>query len=330
MEYRGPDDDFRSFSKWSIRKITFIAILIAISVAFFLIVFQLMPIVSLPAYKISIIGLPIKITGFIFGPVIGAFVGLVSDLFSFALVPTYYNFYFTIAAMLDGIIPGMISWVFLRLIRFLFGGKFRDTLITEKIERILKKIDKLSLDAVDNQKNIRKLENKVISLYVAQNSKHKLAKRTSVLMNINMFACISILVTVIMLVTYIVGYKVDNVTIQKGIVPNRIALIIMMVSGYLAMLVFILIARFKLNSKLYLIIVPIVVFSALIELFNVPILSFAEKQSIETSNSEGSLFVYMFQHIVLSPVKIWGNMFIIFFTYKIIAPSIYKNRNITY
>ncbi|EFF41418.1 ECF transporter S component, partial [Mycoplasmopsis alligatoris] len=70
------------FSRWTIRKIVFVAILVAIAVVFTIIGNQLLPIVSIPTIKISFIGLPVKITGFIFGPIIGFFVGLLSDLLS--------------------------------------------------------------------------------------------------------------------------------------------------------------------------------------------------------------------------------------------------------
>ncbi|WP_029608661.1 folate family ECF transporter S component [Mycoplasma simbae] len=330
MRNHGTDDDFKTFSKWSIRKITFIGILIAISVAFFLIVFQLMPFISLPAYKISIIGLPIKITGFIFGPIVGGFVGAVSDLISFMFVPTYFNVLFLVAAILDGVIPGIVSWIFLRLIKFLFGGKFRDSIYEESINHLFNKLDILKQSPQRNENKIKKIERKIIKLYYDRNKKQEKQSKKTELMNINLIVCVSILTLVMLLVTYLIGFKISEKTIASGIIPNRWILLPLMLSGYLAMLVFIVFARFKLKSSLYLIIVPIVVFSALIELFNVPILSFAEKQSIEASSASSNLFVYMFQHIILSPVKIWWNMFIIFFTYKIVSPLIYKNHSITY
>ncbi|QBF34579.1 ECF transporter S component [Mycoplasmopsis phocirhinis] len=329
MQNYESDKDFKAFSRWSIRKITFIGILIAISVAFFLIVFQLMPLISLPSYKISIIGLPIKITGFIFGPFVGAFVGAAADLISFMFVPTYFNPLFLLAAVLDGVIPGIIGWLFVRLIRFMFGGPFQHSLIQETIQSIFKKIEKLQLQPNKNDKKIKTLENRIIKLYLQLNQCGVSKKYSSKLLNINMAVCLSILAIVSMIVIYLIGFRVSDQTIRNGIIPNRWALLFLMLSGYFAMILFIFITRFKLKSTLYLIIVPIVVFSALIELFNVPILALAEKQSIGSGTSS-SIFVYMFQHIILSPVKIWGNMFIIFFTYKIISPLIYKNHSISY
>ncbi|MBU4689650.1 ECF transporter S component [Mycoplasma zalophidermidis] len=326
----GNDQDFKLFTKWSIRKITFIGILIAISVAFFLIVFQFMPFISLPAYKISVIGLPIKITGLIFGPIIGAFVGVVSDLISFLFVPSLFNPLFILAAALDGIIPGIIGFVFLKLLKFLFGGRFQDSYYADMMETLFKRLDKLYLDPIVNAQKIKKIENRIINLYYKRKELVQKNNKKRDLLNINMVVGTTVLAIIMLLVTWLIGFKIDEHTIQGGIITNRWVLLGIMLSGYVAMLVFIVIARFKLKSSLYLIIVPIVVFSALIELANVPILSLAEKKSIEQSGSAGSIFVYMFQHIILSPVKIWGNMFIIFFTYKIVSPLIYKNHDITY
>ncbi|UWV83480.1 hypothetical protein [Mycoplasmopsis felis] len=47
-------------------------------------------------YKFSFIGLPVKITGFIFGPIIGIFVGIVSDFLSLLFIPPAgYNLVYT-------------------------------------------------------------------------------------------------------------------------------------------------------------------------------------------------------------------------------------------
>ncbi|MCT4469515.1 ECF transporter S component [Mycoplasma sp. HS2188] len=329
MQNYDGDKDFKTFSRWSIRKITFIGILIAISVAFFLIVFQLMPLISLPSYKISIIGLPIKITGFIFGPFVGAFVGATSDLISFMFVPTYFNPLFLLAAVLDGIIPGIIGLLFMRLIRFIFGGRFQRSLHEETIKTLFKRIERLQIEPDKNAKKIKLLENRIIKLFFKLKQNDNSKKVNSKLLNVNMIVCLSILSIVSMVVIYLIGFKINNQTIENGIIPNRWVLLALMLSGYFAMILFIFITRFKLKSSLYIIIVPIVVFSALIELFNVPILALAEKESIGAGSSS-SIFVYMFQHIIISPVKIWGNMFIIFFTYKIISPMIYKNHSISY
>nr|WP_307908120.1 ECF transporter S component [Mycoplasmopsis bovis] len=85
--------DFSFFPKLTIRKISFIGILIAISVVIFVVFASFVPLISIPTYKISFIGLPIKISGLIFGPLVGGIVGLISDIISFSLFPTFYNFY---------------------------------------------------------------------------------------------------------------------------------------------------------------------------------------------------------------------------------------------
>ncbi len=57
--------DFSFFLSYN-KKISFIGILIAISVVIFVVFASFVPLISIPTYKISFIGLPIKISGLIF------------------------------------------------------------------------------------------------------------------------------------------------------------------------------------------------------------------------------------------------------------------------
>ncbi len=83
-----------------------------------------------------------------------------------------------------------------------------------------------------------------------------------------------------------------------------------MTSGYVAMFIFLIVARFKMHPKRFLVIIPIVIFSAIIELINVPLLSLLTIQQPVIYES-GSIITYMFQILYLV-IKIWFNMFVIF------------------
>lgn len=319
-------EDSKLFSRWSIRKITFIGILIAISVVFLVILATLVPIASIPSYKISVIGLPVKITGFIFGPIVGGIVGLISDLLAFLFVPNIYNPLYTLATMVDGIIAGIIGWLFLKVFKYYFGGRFRDSVYELKIVKLEKKMIEAKINNWSEEK-IAKLENKII--YFNENRKKIRVLGTKNIL-LNFYAVIStlILMTIIFFVIWLIGWKTSQATIDKGIIKSKIGLLTLMVSGYSVMIVFIWIARFKMKNKHFLVIVPIVIFSALIELINIPLLSFADATSL--SNDGQSIFVYVFQHTLFSPIKIWFNMFVIFFTYNIINPLVNKNNGIMY
>ncbi|MDK2819217.1 MAG: ECF transporter S component, partial [Mycoplasmataceae bacterium] len=76
---------------WNSKRIAFIAILIATSIAFVVIGAQAAAISSLPAFKLSLAGLPVKIAGFLFGPLTGFIIGFTTDIMTFLFVPVFYN-----------------------------------------------------------------------------------------------------------------------------------------------------------------------------------------------------------------------------------------------
>ncbi|WP_406617255.1 ECF transporter S component [Mycoplasmopsis adleri] len=321
--------EFSLFPKLTIRKIAFIGILIAISVVIFIIFASFVPIISIPSYKISFIGLPIKISGFIFGPLVGGMVGLISDLISFAMFPTFYNIYYTLAAVVDGVVSGFVGIIFMKVLKYAFGGEFKDATYESLIYKYRLKIEKIKLKDPDSPK-ITKLENKIIATNESRKKIKLLGTETS-LLNVNMIVSTTVIALACVFIFIIVYLKIDNNTIVNySVIPNKLGLLLMMESGYICMLIFLIVARFKMKPKRYLVIVPIVIFSALIELINVPLLSLADYSATNSSAAGGTIITYMFQHIMFTPVKIWFNMFIIFFTHNVIAPLINKNNDIMY
>ncbi|MGV2392885.1 UNVERIFIED_CONTAM: hypothetical protein O8I53_07845 [Campylobacter lari] len=189
----------------------------------------------------------------------------------------------------------------MKFFKYIFGGKFIDSIYESKIFKLNNKLTKLTLKQADESK-IRRLKNKIIHL----GEKRKINSITTndhTLLNINLFTSLTLLTSICLFIFIIVMFKIsDQVILEKSIVPNRIGLVAMMESGYLLMILFLIVARFKLKPKKYLIIVPIVIFSAFIELINVPLLSLADSKVATSGSSD--LLTFMFQHIIFSPVKI--------------------------
>ncbi|ADE19946.1 ECF transporter S component [Mycoplasma crocodyli] len=315
------------FSKWTIRKIVFVAILIAIAVVFTIIGNQLLPIVSIPTIKISFIGLPVKITGFIFGPIIGFFVGFLSDILSMLFVPpSAYNPLYTLATAMNGLVSGIVGWFFLKFLKFYFGGEYRINAFEAKIFNLSIKYKK-ALDKND----LVKAEKYADLIIVTNNKKNNFIETGSyhLLLNINLTSAAILIISLIIFLVILVGFVVDQKYINSSIIKNRWGLMAFMISGFLTMLVFVFVARFKLSPSRYLILVPIIIFSALLEMINVPLLSVADTYALGTGNTE-HIFVWIFTHVATSPVKIWFNMLIIYYSYSIIASLIYKNENLSY
>lgn len=110
-------DFFRArFAKrnWTNRKIAFVSILIATSVAFTLIMTTVVPPLIWPSLRIAVGGLPVKITGYIFGPIVGGLTGAVSDLLTFAFRPTYFHYGYILSLVLMGVIPGIFGYIMQR------------------------------------------------------------------------------------------------------------------------------------------------------------------------------------------------------------------------
>lgn len=98
--------------QWTNKKIANVGVLIAVSVVFVLIGSMLFAITSFPSFKVAFGGLPVKLTGYIFGPIIGGITGAIADILSFIYLPTYYHFAYTIVMAMAGIIPGLIMKLF--------------------------------------------------------------------------------------------------------------------------------------------------------------------------------------------------------------------------
>ncbi len=329
------------FRFWTIRKISFTSILIAIGVIFVIIGTQLLFLASIPTFKISVIGLPIKITGFIFGPIFGVLVGLISDLISFMMFPIFFEPLYILSTMMNGFISGIVGWFFLSILDYYFGFKVRIDYNRRKIRYIKLKIEKLNELFEDTQDpKIQKLitECQIKILYIrAKIRKWELRKSSNLLLNTNMIVSISILATIIVALIIIFTHQITpgvyllaESVIKNSFIPNRWALMTLLILGFSTMIFFIIVARFKINPKKYTIFVPIVIFSALLEIINVPLLSLADTKLATGAYDLSAVSTTMFAHILLSPIKIWVNLTVIFYTHQIISKLIYKNQEIVY
>lgn len=319
---------------WDIRKISFAAILIAIAVVFAIIGTQILVVASLPTFKISFIGLPIKITGFIFGPFVGVLTGLISDLISFVMLPVFFNPLYTVATMMNGLISGIVGWFFVKVLNYYFGYDIRIKWHKKRIEKYNFKINQLKQNNI-NWKTDDKITNtishyQVKILYLETKIKRwEFQKYSKTLVNINMI--FSILILSIIIVTIAVLFSsptiVTDEIINKAIIKNRWGLLALLVTGFGTMLIFIVVARFKMKPEKFTIIVPIIIFSAILELVNVPILSIADATVYAKSNQWP---FYMFTHIITSPIKIWINLTVIYYAYTIMSKLINKNSEVVY
>ena len=261
--------------QWTNRKIAFVSILIATSVAFILVFSNIAPIAAIPSFKLMAGGLPVKLTGYIFGPFIGGITGVISDLISFTMRPTFIHFYYILAWMIAGFIPGTIG--------YFFNRKWK--------------------------------------------SRKEIEKQFSEKRNLpNFIATLSILLIIMIIVFNLIWFAPDE-TFATGILKNRKFLFLAIaLTGIASMFLALLIFWFALRPKTFNLILPIIAFSALLEICATPLITLGDMATIASDNND-SFITLLAGHMLLSPIKIWANMIVILIAYRIVSPLIYSKQN---
>ncbi len=85
------------------------ALLATLSIIFTRVFSFMIPLAGLPALRIGLGGIPIMVSGILFGPIVGAIVGVIADITGFMINPMGGSFFigFTISAALNGFISGL-------------------------------------------------------------------------------------------------------------------------------------------------------------------------------------------------------------------------------
>ncbi|MGL4343210.1 MAG: hypothetical protein ACRCRZ_01390 [Metamycoplasmataceae bacterium] len=308
--------------KWTCKKMAFVAVLIATSIAFVVIGAQMAAISSLPSIKLSLAGLPVKISGYLFGPLVGFIIGFTTDILTFLFVPTFYHPLYSLALAVSGIVPGIFAFFYFRF----FNLKFKKE---EKIKKlILKKIkinhflvinfrdDLNSKKAIKFQNQIDKIENKIWNI---NNSK----KETGIL-NFNLYSAL-ILTIILFIVSFVLFLYIPESLLLEAFpsnsflhfLSNKIYFLIILFIGFLFILVFIIVTRFKLSEEKYIKIIPILMFVIFTEFINLPIVALADQESLKIV-----FMISLIGSFAASPIKIWMNLLIITFATKIVTPLI--------
>ncbi|AZZ65297.1 ECF transporter S component [Metamycoplasma phocicerebrale] len=302
-----------SYRKWNPKKIAFVGVLIAISVVFFLISVRILPISALPAFKFSFIGLPIKITGFIFGPIVGFITGVLADFISFALVPTYYNFLYTLAVAVAGFIPGIAAYYFFNINELFFSRNYRIFKYKQRVEFF--KIQFAEALAKGNSLDLQYFSEKIafyeVKIILLENK-----KKPTAMVNFSFISTICLLVVQIVLIIAIFS-KLDNSIFEHNrFIKNRNFYMILTTSGFMAMVLFVVLYRFLLRKKFqtFIEVMAIITFCAVLELINTILLAWADTSTLKTD-----FWVNFTAQTLTSPIKIFFNLAIILATYKVVS-----------
>ena len=96
----------------TIKQLTNISLLIAISVGLVYFGILLMGLSSIPNLRSGFAGIPVKMAGFIYGPVVGIVTGAISDILGLIVFPTFYHPGYTLDLMISGFIPGLVGLMY--------------------------------------------------------------------------------------------------------------------------------------------------------------------------------------------------------------------------
>lgn len=307
-------------------KISFVAIFISIAVIMLIIGVRLAPFAILPNFRLSIIGLPIKITGFIFGPIVGFLTGLLADLITFLFIPGVYSWYYTLHLSLTGFIPGIFFWF------FVIKGKkwFEKKRILERLEQKIfnqkREIFDYTYYAISYSSKDERLERKLNQKLVFLQKKYEKVQNweeEKSLLNFYWIASNLILISIVSVTIYIVMFNSSIDFSKSRFISNKISFLILTLFGTFSMIVFLFVARFlnffRKNER-YLTIAPIVAFSALHE----PIASIIGAKGDVQSGALNNFETAFLTHIITSPVKIWINLSVVYFTSRAVLPLVYK------
>ncbi|WP_338974370.1 hypothetical protein [Spiroplasma endosymbiont of Tricholauxania praeusta] len=114
--------------RFTTKNIAYITMLSSVSVVATIIVSITIPITVLPPIRIAFEGLMIKITGYMFGPIIGIICAAVTDILVMLFVPSYISIYYMFCIIFAGFLAGIAGifkvklkdypWVIFALINF--------------------------------------------------------------------------------------------------------------------------------------------------------------------------------------------------------------------
>lgn len=310
--------------KWNSKRIAFISILIAMSISFVVIGAQTFALSSFPSLKLSLAGLPVKIVGFLFGPLIGLLVGITTDLLSFVFVPIFYHPLYSVALGITGMLPGVFSLIFNLVYKQIAPVKRMDKLIEARIT-CEHSLQKAFLD--DQQWYIQHFEEKIkiINTKIAAIQAHPDGKHLK--SNLTLAISIVLAVAIMIVITFSTSASIPQTEIDK-FVDNKslpdffknkaVYLILIWVTGGISILLLV-ISRFKMKARTFFDFAPILLFVLATEYINLAIIAWADNETIHLN-----FFFSFISSLLTSPIKIWMNLIIITFAIKIVLPIIEK------
>lgn len=310
-------------NKWNSKRIAFVSILIAMSISFVVIGAQAFALSSLPSVKLSLVGLPVKIVGFLFGPITGLLVGMATDLLSFVFVPIFYYPMYSLALGISGMLPGVSATFF----NYFYERTKKENHINNLRNKKILNLFSLKEATLNNQVNkVYKLERK-ISFLDEKIEQTKKWDKEYLQIKFALYSGISMVFIALIALTFITFYVLPQSSIDSFVDSKHLPTFLKKKINYLTLIwlgvgssvILVIIGRFKMKQETFLRFVPILLFVVLTEYINLPIIAYADEKTINVE-----FIVSYVSSLLTSPIKIWMNLIIISFAIKIVLPLIKK------
>lgn len=310
-------------NKWDSKRIAFVSILIAMSISFVIIGAHAVALSSLPSIKLSLAGLPIKIVGFLFGPISGLLVGIVTDILSFVFVPIFYYPVYSLALGISGMLPGISASFF----NYFYKKTKKDNLIIKLNKKSILINHNLKMAILENNNSkIEKLTNKLNKLN-AKIDKVKNWDKEYNQINFAFYSGIVLILFSLIIITIITWISIPQGSIDDyfkdkkflSFLKNKIYYLALIWIGLGLTAILFVVGRFKMKEQTFLRFIPIAIFVVLTEYINLPVVAYADLKTINID-----FIVSYISSLLTSPIKIWMNLIIISFAIKIVMPLIEK------
>ena len=119
---------------------------------------------------------------------------------------------------------------------------------------------------------------------------------------VNTIATLIVIASIIVGITMFIIFQDDSVFADQKMIKNKWAFLGIAVSGLSTMFIALFIFRFTMKPKTYNMVLPIIVFSALLEVTVTPLLTIGDQGTLLSKS--GTFIDNLTAHILISPVKI--------------------------
>ncbi len=256
--------------KWSNRKIAVVGLFIAIGIV---LVILGNAFVTIPSFKTALAGAPVKITGFLLGPVAGGVSGIIVDLLSLLYRPTFYFPGYTLDMIMVGVIPGFV---------FLLQ------------KRIAKKAKAQGKKEINNHTILFIIIFSTLFVMIA-----------------------ATIFTILVSNSFFQPYVTKKGVATKPLITNKWIYLGLINSEIIISIIVIFILKFYLKKSIFYNLLPIITFCFFIEYYLIFLTPLWDDITLGIPYSIGVTI-----RITFATVKMWFNVAVLYFIWKVIHPMI--------